>query len=386
MIGQRIILTIAKYTLIIVTLLVYILLAPNLSAEENVGAQLSFSGFSIMPIKTDNLVLTSKDRIEIDYEKVQERAPIQLHKVIASLETFSRPLESFATLKELVLKREKVRESKYSKSGNRYKAHQYDVTTIQIDGKDCVRAYYSVEDHASPFDSTSVYIEKSLTIRCPHPDSKWRHIFLRYAKIYKKDTTPIVAEREIKQFFNSLKFEPLDESIFHVPGENRTYYFNTYSGHICYSFSLSGKWGPAYEYGALSQEGRRDYVGVLLRSEKELKKFEGKDLLSRAVSSQIKLFEKLRKKSPDSSKVDAFKSSIPGSIKWTARWEFTQGGQTYVAQVVRYMVEVKPGWIAVITGPGPNFDDAARDLLKSLSVKYEPNCYQPEIRNLKQMK
>ena len=117
------------------------------------------------------------------------------------------------------------------------------------------------------------------------------------------------------------------------------------------------------------------YAGVLLVSEKEIKSHDGKDLVSRAAADQLEFFEKLQEKPADSSEVEVFESSIPGSIKWTAKWEFKKSGQTYYAQVVRYYAEVKTNAI--------DLDDYyAQEIFKSLIVKSEPNCYQEWIQTL----
>ena len=67
--------------------------------------------------------------------------------------------------------------------------------------------------------------------------------------------------------------------------------------------------------------------------------------------------------------------------------KFKHRGESYLAEMVRYMAVVKPCWVAVVTAShGTNGDDTARNILESLRVKSEPDCYWPEIRKLRQEK
>jgi len=368
-----------KPSVTLLVVLAFFLLTTDLSAEENLGKRQAFSGFSIMLPEHDDWVLEGRNRKSINVYIKKSNASSAL---IVSLQTWPEPLDSLDQLKEGLLNIVKEKESEYKQSGERYKEYRSSVSDIKINERDCVKVSSSIEDHGTASYEGPAVVKDDMIIYCPHPKSKWRYVYSVYVQLYEIDSAPLLSEQELQRAFESIRFESLDDEIIYIPNENRTYYINTNSDHICYSFSLIDEWEPADEYSALTKGLRNMYAGVLLVSEKEIKSHDGKDLVSRAAADQLEFFEKLQEKPADSSEVEVFESSIPGSIKWTAKWEFKKSGQTYYAQVVRYYAEVKPGWVAAVTAPAINYDGYAQEILKSLTVKSEPNCYQEWIQTL----
>ena len=368
-----------KPSVTLLVVLAYTFLTPDLSAEVNLGERQAFSGFSIMLPDHDDWVLEGKNRNGI---KVSIKKSNASNVLSVSLRTWPEPLDSLEQLKEGLLNKAKKKDSKYKQPGQRYKEYRSSVSKIKIDEIDCVKWSSFFEDHGAASYQGPAFVNDDMGIYCPHPKSKWRYVLFIYGQFYQKDEGPLISVQAIQRAFESIRFESLDEEIIYIPNENRTYYINTNSDHICYSFSLIDEWEPADEYSALTKGLRNMYAGVLLVSEKEIKSHDGKDLVSRAAADQLEFFEKLQERPADSSEVEVFESSIPGSIKWTAKWEFKKSGQTYYAQVVRYYAEVKPGWVAAVTAPAINYDGYAQEILKSLTVKSEPNCYQEWIQTL----
>jgi len=175
--------------------------------------------------------------------------------------------------------------------------------------------------------------------------------------------------------------------LLNLPAANHSYYFDNNRERLCFTFSVSGLWGPTTEPGLLesSDGNKQKHVGVLLLSKADLAKQAGDDLLARAVALYLRDFEELHKKPANSSEVTPFKSGYSGSIKWTGRWHVVDHGHIFLAQVVRYMAVIKPGWLAIVTAShGANGDDTARAILESLKFTSEPGCYHADIRKLRQ--
>lgn len=171
--------------------------------------------------------------------------------------------------------------------------------------------------------------------------------------------------------------------VLQVPKQNRTYYFVNDESRLCFSFWVRGKWHPTGEAGLLEADGAREHAGALLLSAADLKQYEGKDLLARAVSLHMHEFTQRRGKAPENAKVEPFESPFPGSIRWSAKWYFQHDGHRYLAEVVRFMAKVKPEWVAVVTASfGTDGADTARHILKSFTTTTEPGCYRREILKL----
>ena len=169
-----------------------------------------------------------------------------------------------------------------------------------------------------------------------------------------------------------------------VPSKNKTYYFNNDSHKLCFTFSLSGLWKATREPGLLASMDDKNQVGVLLLSEKDLEKYENKDILSRSVTAHIKSFEKMHKSPVVNSKIEIFKSSYGQSIKWTGDWHVMHNGETFLARVVRFMVVLKSGWVAVITASrNTDADYTAKEIINSLKYTDKADCYAQELRRLK---
>jgi hypothetical protein len=171
--------------------------------------------------------------------------------------------------------------------------------------------------------------------------------------------------------------------VLRIPKQNRTYYFVNDESRLCFSFWVRGTWHPTGEAGLLEADDAREYAGALVLSAADLKKYEGKDLLARAVSLHMHEFTQRRGKAPKSSNVEAFESPFPGSIRWSAQWYFQHDGHKYLAEVVRFMAKVKPEWVVVVTASfGTDRAGTARRILKSFTTTTEPGCYRREILNL----
>jgi hypothetical protein len=175
--------------------------------------------------------------------------------------------------------------------------------------------------------------------------------------------------------------------LLNIPAANRSYYFDNNRERLCFTFSVSGLWGPTKEPGLLksSDGNKQEHVGVLLLSRADLARQDGADLLARAVALHLRDFEELHKKPANNSEVSHFKSAYAGSIKWTGRWHVVDHGHIFLAQVVRYMAVIKPGWVAIVTAShGASGDNTARAMLESLKFTSEPGCYHADIRRLRQ--
>lgn len=169
-----------------------------------------------------------------------------------------------------------------------------------------------------------------------------------------------------------------------VPRQNRTGYFVNDASRLCFSFWVPGRWYPMPEPGLLEADHAQAYVGAWVLSAAQLKNYQGKDLLSRAVSRHLQQFEQRFGRAPKSSRVESFKSSLAGSIRWSADWDLDRGGHTQLAEVVRVMAKVKPGWVVVVTtSHGTDGAATARDILKSFTTSSESGCFRGEIRKLR---
>lgn len=178
-------------------------------------------------------------------------------------------------------------------------------------------------------------------------------------------------------------FPGSEEAVLNIQREDRTYYFNNNKDRLCFGFSLSGQWKPTEQSGLLVSANGKEHAGALVLSEEDLKGLQGEDLLSRAVSAHVLSFQRAQGKPANSSVVEPFKSTYSKSIKWTGRWHFSGQGRTYIAEVVRYMVVVKPGWVAVVTAShGTDGDDSATEILRSMTISDEPDCYRSRIHEL----
>ncbi len=188
----------------------------------------------------------------------------------------------------------------------------------------------------------------------------------------------------------SIKSGPIrysETAVIPIPSENRTYYFEINKNLLSFSFSLPGMWQRTNQTGLLTSTDRKKQAGVSLGPGTDVKGYQGKDLLARAVSATVIFNEKRHGKPADSSKVVPFKSNYSGSIKWIGRWNFTRGGKRYIAEVIRYFVEVKPDWVAVITASHlTNGHDMALQIIKSISVTDNPDVYRQRVRELKKKK
>lgn len=171
--------------------------------------------------------------------------------------------------------------------------------------------------------------------------------------------------------------------VLRVPKQNRTYYFVNNESRLCFSFWVRGNWHPTGEAGLLEADDARAHAGALVLSAADLKQYEGKDLLAKAVSLHMHEFTQRRGKAPKNSKVEPFESPFPGSIRWSAQWYFQHDGHTYMAEAVRFMAKVKPEWVVVVTASfGTDGADTARGILKSFATTTEPGCFRREILKL----
>ncbi len=167
-------------------------------------------------------------------------------------------------------------------------------------------------------------------------------------------------------------------------GQQRTYYFNSNSDRQCFSFSVDGKWFPTSEPGLIISPDKRSHVGALLLSEDELKDFEGDDLLARAVDCQQKNMEQQQGGKAENSVLGGFAGRFPNTVRWSADWQVKLNGQKFMIRAVRYLAEVRPGWIAIITSShGAGGDDMADTMFDSLKFSDEPSCFDEDVAALK---
>jgi len=121
--------------------------------------------------------------------------------------------------------------------------------------------------------------------------------------------------------------------------------------------------------------------------------YEGDDLLTRAASSQ----QQRQGEVAEELTIEEFDCRMPNAIRSTARWtvkgkstgklkEFEQAleeDETLVLERVRYIAEVRPGRVAVVTASHTvGGDERARSILESLQFSDGPDCFQDEIAEL----
>lgn len=175
-------------------------------ADRSISQRRSFRGFTVIPPKSDGWVITRKDRNGIYLQKIS--GPHQRISLLAfaELKLLQTPLNSTARLKEFVEKMEKLGES-----DRRFKNYLYNISTIRINGKDCVKTDFSSEDYGVPYDRRTPYILKGFTTYCLHPDSSSRVVVVSYSQRYEKGKAPLTLENEMQQFVEGIVFERLGE-------------------------------------------------------------------------------------------------------------------------------------------------------------------------------
>lgn len=82
--------------------------------------------------------------------------------------------------------------------------------------------------------------------------------------------------------------------------------------------------------------------------------------------------------------VSEFACSFPNTVKWSSEWEVEYFGKEFIFQAVRYLAEVVPGWIGVVTASATaGGDEMARKLFESLEFTEGRGCFTDEIASLK---
>jgi len=178
----------------------------KLETDSNISQRRSFRGFTITTPDGRNWIITKKDRTGIALLRKPDRNAKHSIVAFAKLKLVSPPLDSITSLKEFVEKAEKLGEL-----DRRFDAYRYDIRTIRINGRDCVRSDFSAEDHGVPYDRRTSYMLEGLTVYCLHPESSSRGIVIGYSQRYEKGKTPLTLKGEMQQFVESLKFEHLGE-------------------------------------------------------------------------------------------------------------------------------------------------------------------------------
>lgn len=167
------------------------------------------------------------------------------------------------------------------------------------------------------------------------------------------------------------------------PERNESYYFYNNSERLCYTFKLPGSWLPGRATGLLRSKDGQAEAGVLIIPEKDLEEFEGSDLVARAVKLITQIHSDLlaKGKLPEQTKVVPHESNKwPGTKKWTATWIVKKNEEEHELQARKLFVQVHPKWVAQITVLGSSDDESmANELLGTLSVTDDPQCYWPFI-------
>lgn len=153
-----------------------------------------------------------------------------------------------------------------------------------------------------------------------------------------------------------------------------TYSYNAGKG-PSFSFTVDGGWHPTEEPGLLETDDGKGMVGALLRSEEDLRNYHGDTLVKRAAAWHKEAMDERRGKKAKESSVEPFDCRYPGTVRWCAKWPYKMYGQKFVAEVVRYIAEVRPGWAIVVTSSATvGGDDMARKLFDSMCFCDEPGC------------
>jgi len=165
-----------------------------------------FSGFSIAPSYGTKWKITRKDRTGITFFKKPSHR--RKHTVIAFTSSMivSPPLETFASFIKSVEKMEKLAES-----DKRYRDYSYDISTVRVRNKKCVRTDFSTIDQGVPYDRKTQYMLKGFNIYCLHPDSPGTAIVIGFSQRYAKGLTPLGLKSKMRQLVESFRFEKLKE-------------------------------------------------------------------------------------------------------------------------------------------------------------------------------
>ena len=164
--------------------------------------------------------------------------------------------------------------------------------------------------------------------------------------------------------------------VLHNLKQQQTRYFHNNSDGLSFGFAVDGIWNPTEEPGLLQSVDGKNQVGALIWSEEFLQKYKGKDLVTRAATCQREFMNKVRGTKAKKVKTSDFGSRYPDSIRWRGEWPFKMYGQTFTAEVVRYIAEIRPGWVAVVTAStGAGGDDRARNIFDTMEFFEEPDGF-----------
>ena len=170
----------------------------NLIPATDSKVKTSFFAFSIPPPEGQNWFVTEQGYTWINYLKKTESK--EKHTVIAMAMSHAIDL-SPSEIEDFIGYVEKVSKSEISDS--RFQALNQKVTEMVIDGIDCAKVDLKAEDHGVPWAGT-IYILEGVDVLCLHPD--FSHLLMRfgYSQRYEKNKTPLMLDKEINTFFNSI--------------------------------------------------------------------------------------------------------------------------------------------------------------------------------------
>lgn len=170
---------------------------------------------------------------------------------------------------------------------------------------------------------------------------------------------------------------------FFVITSERTVYFNNDTTKLCYTFSLPGEWEPAQQSGALRTRDHKRVVGVLFYSADSFDGIEGVDIITRAANHITREHEKTVGR-PLKATLAPFEGGRHGAMIWeipeTVEWAGLQGKIP-----PKILASFPPGWVVVLTATASGATEServslARQMLETLSVIQNPQCYWPLIR------
>jgi len=171
-----------------------------------------------------------------------------------------------------------------------------------------------------------------------------------------------------------------------APSKKRTYYFNNNDQRLCFSFSFQDIWYPSGYPGRFIAPNQYDHGGLELLSEHDLERFQGEDIIARAVSCQNSELEASGEAKVTGSSKEDLECAFQNTIKWTTDFALQIFGQTVQGKNPYYLSEVKPGWVAVVQavrGDNKGDDEMAHDLFASLTFSDGPDCFAQEIAQLR---
>ena len=153
-----------------------------------------------------------------------------------------------------------------------------------------------------------------------------------------------------------------------------TFYFSNRPGR-CFAYELPGAWVWGSEEGLVRTTDGRHFVGVLLLSEAELHREEGRSLAERAASKARRDFERHGVPANARMRLTPFAARRFESAKWEAVWS-SEGDEW---RATRVLVSIAPGWLAQLTVAVDSSDDVYRRIIDTIGTTGQRGCYWPML-------